>query len=306
MSIIMNTVKSARNVYDVLKNQMDNSDIEILFFHGQMPIVPKEKMAKKIVKLFGKDRTYRPKKAIVVSTQILEQSIDVDFDYMMTAICPIDLLFQRLGRECRHFDNGTVREGKKWYLECVVLYDTEDCSAVYPYLQSAILLQRTLKILQDKHQLNVPSDIRPCIDKVYEENEELRSYIYANQQDANAADAHTIDGPNLYGEIKLYENRGKLSRYHMVTRKSDMIRYNIAFLHQKDMNLCTDKVPVKDYIRIKTENVVSVPYYTVKKMNLEIDSLPHIFGDIALYNVDSGDWKLDENYCLVEKEKMCI
>ena len=50
----------------------------------------------------GRDRT--PRGRIVIGTQTLEQSLDIDADHLITDLCPVDVLLQRLGRLHRHPD----------------------------------------------------------------------------------------------------------------------------------------------------------------------------------------------------------
>lgn len=107
--VIMNTVADAICVYDKIKKNKKN-DCKIILYHSRMTMNARDETSRKILAMCGKDRTKRPERVIIVGTQVLEQSLDIDVDYMITAICPIDLLFQRIGRYHRHGDAGTIRE----------------------------------------------------------------------------------------------------------------------------------------------------------------------------------------------------
>jgi CRISPR-associated endonuclease/helicase Cas3 len=76
-------------------------------YHSRYTVPDRAVMDKDVVDRFGPDaagadNTARNGGCLLVATQVVEQSLDVDFDFFITDLCPIDALLQRLGRLHRH------------------------------------------------------------------------------------------------------------------------------------------------------------------------------------------------------------
>lgn len=163
IALITQTVDDAFALYDMLNDVETGCDV--ILYHGRMSVSDKSDKVKELLRLFGKDRSERPKKAIVVATSIIEQSLDVDFDYMFTALAPIDLLIQRLGRVHRHSDNGTIRETEKVDNPFTVVIPRSYDSLARIY-DSEILNRTKIELARIK-KINTVSSVRNIIDNVY-------------------------------------------------------------------------------------------------------------------------------------------
>lgn len=87
--IICNTVKKAQEVYERL-----GEEIEVFLLHSRFMQKDKAKLEEEIMK-FSKDVS---KKGVWIATQIVEASLDIDFDFLYTEMCTADSLLQRMGR----------------------------------------------------------------------------------------------------------------------------------------------------------------------------------------------------------------
>jgi len=119
----------------------------------------------------------RPNGCILVATQVAEQSLDIDSDLLVTDLCPIDMLLQRMGRLWRHM---TLRPAASrpcpkpatWVLVPPMPPDADadeldhalkPHSAIYaPYI-----LLRTLEILEASEAIQLPENIRPLLEAVH-------------------------------------------------------------------------------------------------------------------------------------------
>jgi len=160
--VILNTVKQAQAVYTAL----DLPGKEKLLFHARFTASDRQNIADKVLKLFGKDVSHRPKKFVLVATQVVEQSLDVDFDHMISEIAPMDLLLQRSGRMHRHKkrDNDPTLYVLLPAKKTMVFGGTG-----YVYADKPLL--RTLAILAMTREVRLPNDFRMLIERCYGSDE---------------------------------------------------------------------------------------------------------------------------------------
>ena len=102
--VVRSTVRDAQDTYEALR-ELDptlrpGKTVEIL--HSRMPHAQRRIRSERLMAELGPDRSHRPEKLVLVATQVVEQSLDVDFDFLITDPAPVAILLQRAGRVRRH------------------------------------------------------------------------------------------------------------------------------------------------------------------------------------------------------------
>ncbi|WP_288922233.1 CRISPR-associated helicase Cas3', partial [uncultured Bifidobacterium sp.] len=101
--VIRDTVARAQHAYQLIRHELaEELGADVTLAHSRFLAFDRARIDRDLVHRFGPDSEDRPRCAIVVATQVAEQSLDVDFDLMVTDIAPIDLILQRAGRLHRH------------------------------------------------------------------------------------------------------------------------------------------------------------------------------------------------------------
>ena len=91
--LICNLVDVAQLCHQRLK-ELNNTQVDIDLFHARFTLNDRREKENRVISNFGKNGK-RNVGRILVATQVVEQSLDVDFDWLITQHCPADLLFQR-------------------------------------------------------------------------------------------------------------------------------------------------------------------------------------------------------------------
>lgn len=164
--ILVNTVKRAQAWAEELRIRFGEENVKLL--HSRFLAPDRAEKERELLDEVGKPGTgkKRPALRIIVGTQVLEQSLDIDFDVMVTDLCPMDLLLQRIGRLHRHI---RVRPLKLERAQCFIIGgDGENFESATEKIYGKYLLMRTKALLPQ--QLTLPADIPALVQDVYDEN----------------------------------------------------------------------------------------------------------------------------------------
>ena len=100
---VRNTVDEAVRAYDILQDRLGASANQVLLYHARFLPNDRAKAEARVLNVIGKDSgPVQRRGSVVVTTQVAEQSLDLDADELVTDIAPVDVVLQRLGRRRRH------------------------------------------------------------------------------------------------------------------------------------------------------------------------------------------------------------
>ena len=164
--IIVNTVRRAQQIADALRQSL--VDVDVLLLHAQFVMADRIGHENELLRRIGKrSRAEDRNRLVVVGTQVMEQSLDIDVDYLVTDLCPMDLLLQRIGRLHRHPAHDGIRPPQLSRAECLVMWAGQELESGSARVYGAFLLMRTRAFLPET--ITLPMDIPALVNCVYDE-----------------------------------------------------------------------------------------------------------------------------------------
>ena len=260
--VVCNTVSQAQNIYTKLK-----SDKKVLL-HSAFNANDRNKKEKQ---LFEKDIK------LLVGTQAIEVSLDIDFDVIFTEPAPLDALIQRFGR--------VNRKREKDICECIV-FEERNKSDLFIY-QNEKVINRTIEVLKEKENQDSgiikEAELQQMIDTVYPEWDpndkeefdkitslldnfilnEMKPFIYNQKQEEDFYEQ--FDGVRVLPASLLDEYRALLKENKFIKAESLKVqisskRFNIL-LHNNGIS--ADKEAFRS---ITSEKILEQKFFLINKV----------------------------------------
>ncbi|MFE4060427.1 type I-E CRISPR-associated protein Cse1/CasA [Streptomyces sp. NPDC059096] len=189
--VVRNTVDRVTDTAAALRARFGAEQVTVA--HARFIDVDRARKDASLLTRFGPpDRDsrspHRPRGAhVVVASQVAEQSLDVDFDLLVTDLCPVDLLLQRMGRLHRHSrgERQAQRPPRLRKPRCLVtgvdwrtdpaptpVRGSRTVYGAYPLLRSLAVLAPHLGTPgKPGRPVRLPEDISPLVQRAYGDDE---------------------------------------------------------------------------------------------------------------------------------------
>jgi CRISPR-associated endonuclease/helicase Cas3 len=164
---ITNTVARAQELFRELRRS-DRRCLDLALLHARFPLEDRQTLEQELARKYG-PKGERPTRGIVIGTQVLEQSLDLDFDVMVSDLAPIDLLLQRSGRLQRHTNTrpAALADHPTLWINTQLTADGTLSLEVDRHVYDEFLLRKTWRILQSRKEICLPQDYRGLVEAVY-------------------------------------------------------------------------------------------------------------------------------------------
>lgn len=318
---IRNSVKDARQTFQ----RLEDNGLRVSLFHARFTIADRLHKQERVLDAFNKKSSFEQRKGkLVIATQVVEQSLDLDFDVMITDLAPIDLILQRAGRLHRHLrdkkgnpktEGNDERGAATLYINTPEFTNNPQSdwfSCFFPnakkVYENHARLWLGLKHLQQLPKHRLPKNIRALVENVYGEDVEIptgleKSDISADGNEKsqrtigefntiNYESGYTMDGQDWEEDLKWPTRMGEETLILTLAKWEDG--------KLKALTPGEKQTWRKSEIRVLKKNVAKIPLFN-EEIQAAFDKIKHRLPNQGkwinllpmVWNADISIWQAD-------------
>lgn len=172
---IRNTVVEAQDAFRWVSGSVKEGTVGVGLLHSRFPFQRRAELEEAWLERLGKDRPSNGPGTILIATQVVEQSVDIDLDFIVSDLAPTDMLLQRLGRLWRHERHCRHATAPEFWVRFPELPPAARADALRQSLgrsarvYAPYVLVRTLEVWRTRREIDLPANIRPLLEATYAE-----------------------------------------------------------------------------------------------------------------------------------------
>lgn len=177
---IRNTVVEAQHAFRLIRGDTPVAaspadQIKTGLLHSRFPQKRRAELEADWLEHLGKNRPPSGPGSILVATQVVEQSVDIDLDFIVSDLAPTDMLLQRIGRLWRHPRPQRAAAEPEFWIRTPELPADADTRTLEKALGRSAkvyapwVLLRSAAVFSSRATLSLPDDIRPLLETTYAE-----------------------------------------------------------------------------------------------------------------------------------------
>lgn len=261
---IENTVAEAQDRYREFAAKQEEYEIDCGLLHSRLTAGDRQAIEDVWVSLYGKSgwSSRAAKGRVLVGTQVLEQSLDIDADFLVSKFAPSDMLLQRLGRLWRHQETPRSQQAKQeaWFIvpdQKTASAEPEKAFGASAFVYSPYILCRSLDVWLNVRNINLPGDIRGVIEQTYVEKSEQGSMAQL-LRDLNEGTRHRRGRKALsqLARLTLSESGNTLPESKAETRYSEGVTSEVLLVK----GVASDSDKQATLVTLMNDEFVSIPW----------------------------------------------
>jgi len=258
--IIRNTVGKAVETYKILREELEKE--KLLLIHSRMTFQDRKRIENELEKFAPGEKN--EEKAVLVSTQVVEASLNIDFDVLITDIAPADALVQRMGRVYRkrkyerndpnvyilitRDKNGKIDYSKGVYERALILLTLAELLGI-EIPEKIKNIEEKLKSIPNKEFYVNENQKKELVEKVYE-------HLANTNTDYMRKFRETLE---ILDSGYVAENKNEAQRIFRLIASIDVIPGNLAEKLVEEIK--EGEIKYFDLkIKVITKYLVSIPY----------------------------------------------
>jgi len=239
---LRNTVTEAQETCRKVKGSVRDTHAQVATLHSRFPFFRRQELEGYWLERLGKQRADDGMGSLLVATQVVEQSVDIDLDFIVSDLAPTDMLLQRMGRLWRHERTDRLAGEPEFWINAPTVARDATAKTLRKafgksgFVYAPYVLLRTADVFAARESMVLPGQIRDVLEATYAERGEgeepeawtaLRAEVEAERQNlAQEAEAATrVLGRQSEDDKREYLTRrkGAPTRDVVLVRSCEMI-----------------------------------------------------------------------------------